>query len=279
MKRIPVAVIGASGYSGEELLSILTHHPCVEVVWATSRAKHGRSVAEEMPRLAGCGLVFVEPDLGKMPPEAEGVFLALPHGTAAEFAVPLVRAGRRVFDLSADFRLRRPALYRAVYGVEAPPRDVARMAVYGLPERYRESLRAARLVAVPGCYPTSALLGALPALEAGVIRFDGAAIASMSGVTGAGRKVADPYLYCECNESARAYGLLSHRHRPEIEQEMAAAAGGGRDGRLLFTPHLVPMNRGILTTAVYPLVDRRIGARAVARLYADRYASEPFVTW
>ena len=278
MKRIPVAVIGASGYSGEELLGILTNHPGVEVAWATSRAKHGRRLEDEMPRLAGSGLVFARPDLEKMPTEVEGVFLALPHGTAAEFAVPLVRAGRRVFDLSADFRLRRAALYRSVYGVEPPPRDVARKAVYGLPERYREQLRSAPLVAVPGCYPTGAILGALPALEAGLIRFDGAVISSMSGVSGAGRKAADPYLFCECNESVRAYGLLAHRHQPEIEQEMAAASGG-RDGKIVFTPHLVPMNRGILTTAVYPLVDRVVRGRTVARLYAERYADEPFVLW
>ncbi len=272
---IRVGVIGASGYSGEVLLRLLHRHPEVDLVWATSRSRAGQAVSSVFPSLRGCALRFERPDPEKMPEGVRAVFLALPHGTAAEFAVPLVRAGKRVFDLSADFRLRRPSSFRRVYGVEPAPRDVYRSAVYGLPERYRDAIRNARLVAVPGCYPTGVLLGILPAIEAGAASPEGAVISSMSGVSGAGRKAVESLLFCECNESVRAYGLLTHRHVPEMEQELAAASG--TPAKILFTPHLVPTTRGILTTAAYPLAATGIRRDRLEALYRDRYGNEPFV--
>lgn len=281
-----VAVIGASGYSGEELVRLLLSHPHVELAAVTSRQYAGRTLAQVFPRFAhhpAAGrLRFSEPNAEVLGRQAELVFLALPHGVAAEYAAPLLELGCGVIDLSADFRLRSAAVYKEFYGHDHPAPELLARAVYGLPEHYRAALRQAQLVAAPGCYPTSILLPAIPLLRAGLVKPEGIIANSLSGVSGAGRKAEPDYLFCECNESLRAYGLPKHRHLSEIEQELSLAAG--RPVVLQFTPHLVPVNRGILTTLYFTPAEPFAGgegaeafADRVAGVYRAAYGAEPFI--
>lgn len=277
--RIPVAIVGANGYSGEELCSILSRHPGVRVVAATSRQHAGRLVGEVLPRLAGTGdfarLAFTPPDVGSLLASGADFFLlALPHGLAAEFAVPLHAAGKRVVDLSADFRVHDPSAWSDFHGAPHPAPELLAGAVYGLPELHREAIRGARLVASPGCYPTSILLPLAPLLRRGLVEPAGIAVASASGVSGAGRKAETPLLFGECNESLRAYGIPRHRHVPEIEQELAAAAG--KPVRITFVPHLAPMTRGIHTTIFADPAPGVTGGQ-IADALAGAYADEMFV--
>ncbi|MBX3731885.1 MAG: N-acetyl-gamma-glutamyl-phosphate reductase [Verrucomicrobiae bacterium] len=283
---IRAAIIGASGYSGEELVRLLLNHPHADLVAVTSRASAGQSVAEVFPRFASNpdarSLTFDEPDANALATRADVVFLALPHGVAAEFAVPLRAAGVIVIDLSADFRLRDAMVYREFYGHDHPAPDLLKEAVYGLPEVYRDRIRTASLIASPGCYPTSILLPILPLLRAGLIRSAGIIADSLSGVSGAGRKADADYLFCECNESVRPYGIPKHRHLSEIEQELTLAAG--EPVTVQFTPHLIPVNRGILTTLYLAPTRHFTGADEAAALgkeigdcYRTAYGQEPFV--
>lgn len=283
---VPVAIVGASGYSGEELLRLLLGHPKVELVAVTSRQYAGQTVAQVFPKFAGHPkareLRFVEPNIELLAREARFVFLALPHGVSAEFAVPLLREGCRVIDLSADFRLRSAAVYREFYGHDHPAPDLLDQAVYGLPEVYRLAVKGAALVAAPGCYPTGILLPVLPLLRSGLVEPASVIANSLSGVSGAGRKAEPDYLFVECNESLRAYGLPKHRHLSEIEQELSLAAGV--PVVIQFIPHLVPVNRGILTTLCLKAAPALRSAgnatdmnRRVADCYRQAYAAEPFV--
>jgi N-acetyl-gamma-glutamyl-phosphate reductase len=278
--------VGASGYSGEELLRLLLSHPLAELGAVTSRQQAGQTVAQVFPRFASHPLArtlrFSEPNVELLARQARVVFLALPHGVAAEYAVPLVKSGCQVIDLSADFRLRSAAVYRDFYAHEHPAPELLGEAVYGLPEVYREAIRGATLVASPGCYPTSILLPVIPLLRAGVVRATGIIANALSGVSGAGRKAELDYLFVECNESVRPYGVPRHRHLSEIEQELTLAAGEAVT--IQFTPHLIPVNRGILTTLYLEPALRFDGvgasagfAEAVATAYRSAYASEPFV--
>jgi N-acetyl-gamma-glutamyl-phosphate reductase len=210
------------------------------------------------------------------------VFLALPHGVAAEFAAPLVEKGIRVVDLSADFRLKSAEVYKSFYAHEHPAPGLLNLSVYGLPEIYREQIRESRFIAAPGCYPTSILLPTIPLLRAGLVQATGIIADSLSGVSGAGRKAEVDYLFVECNESVRAYGVPKHRHLSEIEQELSVAAQ--KDVVINFTPHLIPVNRGILTTLYLkptkPLANAKATAdfeAAVRDCYAKVYGNEPFV--
>jgi N-acetyl-gamma-glutamyl-phosphate reductase len=285
MNPVPVAIVGASGYSGEELVRLMLNHPRVELTAVTSRQYAGQTVARVFPRFASHPaartLEFTAPQVEDLAARAEIVFLALPHGVAAEFAIPLLERGRRIIDLSADFRLRSAARYLEFYGQAHPAPQLLETAVYGLPEVYRDAIRRARLVASPGCYPTSILLPVLPLLRRGLVRPDGIIADSLSGVSGAGRKAEIGYLFCECNESLRAYGVPKHRHLSEIEEQLGVAAG--REVTLQFTPHLVPVNRGILTTLyLTPAAPAAGGAAAgfsdaVADCLHEAYAREPFV--
>jgi len=275
MSGIRVAVVGASGYSGEELGRLLLSHAGAVVSCVTSRQYAGRPLGTVFPRFAEAGLSFCEPDAAAIAECADVAFLALPHGLAAEYAVPLLKAAVRVIDISADFRLRDAAAYREYYGAEHPAPCLLNEAVYGLPERYRDRLRTASLVACPGCYPTSIILGAAPLLAAGLVSREGIVAASLSGVTGAGRKVDLPYIFPECNESIRPYAVTGHRHLPEIEQELAAAAGGGQVA-INFVPHLIPVSRGIHSTIVMRRTDT-CDAAAVRDVFNTVYADEPFV--
>jgi N-acetyl-gamma-glutamyl-phosphate reductase len=245
-----VAVVGASGYSGKELLRLLLMHPGVELGCITSRQHAGAGLAEVFPRFRhsrGEALRFVEPDPGAIAAsDAEAAFLALPHGVAAEVALPLLDLGLRVIDLSADFRLRDAAVYDEFYHGPHPAPEWLPRAVYGLPESRREEIRGARLVAAPGCYPTSILTPLLPLVREGLIELDGIVVASMSGTSGAGKTASEALLFAECNESVRAYGAPKHRHLAEIEQELGLAAG--RRVVITFVPHLVPVTAGICTS-------------------------------
>ena len=270
-----VAIVGASGYTGEELVRLLLRHPQAELAAVTSRQFVGKTVAEVFPRTALHPIAqkvrFSDPSAERLAGEAEVVFLALPHGVAVEFAAPLLRGGARVIDLSADFRIRNPETYREFYGHEHGAPDLLDGAVYGLPEIYRDKIREARLVACPGCYPTSILLPLIPLLREKLIEPASIIASSLSGVSGAGRKAELDYLFVECNESVRPYGVPKHRHLAEIEQELSIAAQTAVT--IQFTPHLVPVNRGILTTLYLTATD----AKRIDAAFENTYADAPFV--
>ena len=250
MKQVQVAVVGASGYTGQELLRILLNHRGVKLVCATSRQYAGQPLWEVFPRfrqVPGSGLKFTDSDVEAIAATgAEVAFLALPHGVAASYARGLVDRGVRVIDLSADFRLDSPEVYEEYYGNPHPDTALMQEAVYGLPEWRREEIARARIVASPGCYPTSILLPLIPLFKAGMLEPEDVVVCSGSGVSGAGRKASIPLLFCECNESFHAYGVPKHRHLSEIEQELSHAAG--ETVVMSFTPHLIPVNTGICST-------------------------------
>jgi N-acetyl-gamma-glutamyl-phosphate reductase len=286
MNSRKVAVVGASGYSGEELVRLLLSHPYAELVAVTSRQYAGQTLAQIFPKFANHArakeLHFSEPKVELLDKQADIVFLALPHGVAAEFAVPLTKAGVQVIDLSADFRLRSEAVYKEFYAHEHPAPELLAHAVYGLPEINRKEIKEASLVASPGCYPTSVLLPLIPLLKCGLVKSTSIIADCLSGVSGAGRKAEVDYLFVECNESVRPYGIPKHRHLSEIEQELSNAAGC--DVRIQFSPHLVPINRGILTT-IYVAPEKHFDDLAgmeklnqqIATCYKESYGSEPFV--
>src|SRR5579871_4144973 len=253
MKKTTAAIVGASGYSGEELIRLLLRHPHVAITQFTSRQYAGKAVADVFPRFRGqVNATFVEPDVKRI--DASVAFLALPHGVAAEYAPALLQQGIKVLDLSADFRLKSATTYKEFYEHDHPSPELLKQSVYGLPEFHRDEIRGAKLVACPGCYPTSIILGLAPALKHGVARLDSIITTSLSGVSGAGRKVADEYLFTECNESARAYGVPKHRHLSEIEQELSSLANA--IVTISFTPHLIPLNRGIISTIYMSLATK-----------------------
>jgi len=246
-----ISVVGASGYSGLELLRILLQHPAVDLASVTSRSEAGRTVAQVFPRFRHIAnadtLTFTPPDPAAIAASgAQIALLALPHGVAAPYAADLLDLGLRVIDLSADFRLRSPALYEDFYGPGHPAPQLLAQALYGLPEWRATEIAQAQLVAAPGCYPTSILLPLLPLLRDRLVDPTSLCVASMSGVSGAGRSPSLPLLYCEANGSVRPYGAPRHRHLAEIEQELALAAG--QPLTIRFVPHLVPITQGIATT-------------------------------
>ncbi len=272
-----ICIVGASGYSGRELLALLTKHPHVKLSKVTSRKLAGTPVEEALPRMRGKtpGLNFSEPNAAELAASAEldVFFLALPHGTAAEYAKPLVEAGKRVIDLSADFRLSCPKRYEKFYGAPHPAPDLLEQAAYGLPELHELSWEKSPLIASPGCYPTSILVPMAPLLEAGLVEREGIVANSFSGVSGAGRNPSEKLLYCERNESAVAYGLPKHRHLSEIEEQLGLASGG--QVVISFHPHLAPMNRGIAST-ISVVAKGKQDVRAIEERWAHRYEGRPF---
>jgi N-acetyl-gamma-glutamyl-phosphate reductase len=286
MKTKKIAIIGASGYSGEELVKLLLHHPHADLAAVTSRQYAGQTLAQIFPKFASHPksktLRFVEPNAELLAKQVDVVFLALPHGVAAEYAVPLLNAGCVVIDLSADFRLRSMEIYKDFYAHDHPAPELLKKSVYGLPEIYRDEIKKSLLIASPGCYPTSILLPTIPLLKAGLVKPAGIIADSLSGVSGAGRKAEIDYLFCECNESVRPYGVPKHRHLSEIEEQLSFAAGG--KVTIQFTPHLIPVNRGILTT-LYLAPEKHFSTETemkslgekISACYAKAYGKEPFV--
>jgi N-acetyl-gamma-glutamyl-phosphate reductase len=272
---VKAVVIGAAGYTGIELVRLLLAHPDIEIAAVTSAADAGRPVEELYPALAGCGLTFEVPDVAKLACAADVAFLAVPHTAALDLAPSLLGAGVRVFDLSADFRLKDPALYERWYETPHTAPGLLSSAVYGLPELGRDALKGAKLVACPGCYPTASILAAAPAIEAGLAKSDRVIVDAKSGVSGAGRSATTTTHYCSANEAVAPYKVGSHRHTPEIAQALAEVAGS--PVRVAFTPHLVPMTRGLLST-VYLDVAEGVTVDDAVEVYRTRYAGEPFVT-
>lgn len=267
-------ILGASGYTGAECVRLLYRHPGVQIVGLTADRHAGKPYDAVYPHLAGLDL----PDLVRIEEVdwgmADVVFCGLPHGTTQEVIAGLPDHVR-VLDLSADFRLRNLDTYAEWYGHPHRAPELQKQAVYGLTELHRDAIRDARLVAVPGCYPTAAQLPLVPLLRAGLVLGEDIIIDAKSGVTGAGRTPKEASLFAEVAEGLHAYGIAGHRHAPEIEQGLAEAAG--RDLRVAFTPHLVPMNRGILATIYVRLGDGTTADDLRAHL-AETYVDEPFVT-
>ncbi|MES2209161.1 MAG: N-acetyl-gamma-glutamyl-phosphate reductase [Chloroflexota bacterium] len=281
---VRVGIIGATGYVGGELIRLLARHPAVELVGLTGRERHGDPVGHVHPHLATTGLTL-DSDLGA---EVDAVFLALPHGTAASRVPEFLDRGITVIDQGPDFRLRNPADYPRWYGFEHAHPDLLDRAVFGLPELHRDALlgagtaRAAgtpALVGSPGCYPTATILALAPLARAGLIA--DVVVDAKSGVSGAGREAKAEMLFAEVNESVRAYGIFTHRHTAEMEQELGALARGTATEAAFagidFLPHLIPMTRGILA-ACHVRPTRPVSQAELDDLYAESYDAEPFVT-
>ncbi len=270
-----VAIAGASGYTGAELLRLLLQHPMAKVVALTADAHANQPIGKVFPSLAGfLELTCLPLDTTKLAAEAEFVFLGLPHKTSMAVGADLIQRGARVLDLSADFRLKDATAYPRWYGVEHMAPHLLKEAAYGLPELHRTAIADARLVAVPGCYPTGAVLGLAPLVTDGTVDAESIVIDAISGVSGAGRKAELPYHYSEANENLKAYGVAAHRHTPEIEQELGRLAG--REVTVSFTPHLAPLTRGILTTITASLQSRRSAADLLQH-FRSFYRDAPFV--
>ncbi len=270
---IRVGIVGATGYTALELARLLLHHPEAELVAATSRADDDKSLAEVHPSLAGrCDLKIETLDAKRMARECDVVMCCLPHGASAATVRELVQHDLRVIDFSADFRLSNRELYERWYHVEHPWPERIGNTAYGMPEFFADDIRTADIVANPGCYPTSAILPLAPLIEADMIATDDIIIDSKSGVSGAGRSAKLATLYCETNESIAAYAVGSHRHQPEIDDLVHRI--GGREVKVLFTPHLTPMDRGILST-IY--VRPKSSAAEVMQRWHQRYEACPFV--
>ena len=278
MSKVRVAVAGASGYMGAELLRLLLVHPRIELTGVTSERLAGQPLHASFPHLRGLtDLRFHDLEPEWLADVADVVFLALPH-MESQRPVPVLRArGRKVIDLSADYRLHDAADYVTWYkAAHVDPSSLAD-AVYGLPELHRKAIAAASLIANPGCYAAGAILAMAPLFKNGLARLDGVVIDGKSGVTGAGaqgRKIDPMYLYTEANENLQAYAIASHRHTPEIEQELSLVAGAPL--RVSFTPHLIPVNRGLFTTASVPL-EQPMTTGDLTAVYRQFYGDEPFV--
>ncbi len=269
-----IAVVGASGYTGVELLRLLSQHPDVELVSVTSRQYAGQSVGEVFPSLQGSlDLVFEDVNPTALAGRVDLVFTAVPHQTAMGMIPELLDAGCRVVDLSADFRISDQSTYEAWYQEHTAP-ELLQEAVYGLPELFRAQISSARLIANPGCYPTSVALALAPLLEEHLIDASTLIVDSKSGTSGAGRAAKVDTLYCEVNEGFKAYSLPRHRHTPEIEQTLGRLTGS--DVTISFTPHLLPVSRGILSTC-YAKLSKDLSLDVLHDIYLERYASETFV--
>jgi len=271
---IRALIFGATGYTGMELMRILSSHPDVAVTGGSSRNWAGKRVSEVFPFVdAQQDFVLRPVDDLKMDPEGDVAFLALPHGEAAAIIRLVLEAGLKVIDLSADCRLRDPNMYAEWYGAHCDP-DLLEHAVYGLPELYRDKIRQTNLVANPGCYPTTVILGLAPLAKLAQVDITRPVVDSKSGISGAGRGAKLNTSFCEAGEGFKPYSVLGHRHISEMEQELSGLTGG--PVRVRFTPHLLPISRGIVSTMYLPLKGS-ITAEELRQTYVDYYRSEPFV--
>ena len=278
---IRVAILGASGYTALELCRLLLRHPEVQITALTTRQEGAPSLAEVHPALAGqLDLALEQLTPAELAERADCVFSCLPHGASASAVTALLDAGCSVVDFSADYRLRDVSVYEATYGVTHPDPERLPQTVYGLPELYRKRIKSARLVANPGCYPTAAILALAPLLRANLISSDTIIVDSKSGVSGAGRQPKPNLHFPECNENFTAYSVGSHRHTPEIDQvlrEMTSEDdGSGKPVQVLFVPHLIPMDRGILSTC-YGVPQGQPSRELVLDILKDAYQNEPFI--
>ncbi|MBN2653617.1 MAG: N-acetyl-gamma-glutamyl-phosphate reductase [Nitrospirae bacterium] len=270
-----IGICGGSGYTGAELLRILNLHPDVEITAITSEKSAGKTVPEIFPHLTAYKHLVYEPLINeKLLSKADIFFMALPHG-ASQIAVDYFFSnGKKVIDLSADYRIKNPSVYEEWYKLPHQKTATLAKAVYGLPELYRKDIKNAALIANPGCYPTGSILALAPVLKAGLVDLDSISIDAKSGVSGAGRKSDMVFSYCEVNDGFKAYGLGTHRHTPEIEQVLSSVAQS--DILLNFTPHLVPMDRGIVST-IYCRLKKDITTSDVLSIYQQAYTNEQFV--
>ena len=281
---VTVAVVGASGYTGGELLRLLAGHPKMKIAAVTSEQSAGKPVSSMFPSLASViSLNFESLSPDSIAKRVDAVFLALPHTKSLQPVAACMAAGKHVVDLSADYRLKDPAVYETWYKTPHDQHGLLKQAVYGLPEFHREAIKQAKLVASPGCYPTAAIIQLAPLVAKGLIDPDTIVIDAKSGISGAGRSPALPYHFPEAHESIEAYKIGQHRHIPEIEQELSLLAsqhgkakGAVKHLTVAFTPHLVPMNRGILSTAYCRLVEP-MPLDQLRALYREFYKGERFI--
>lgn len=269
-----VGIIGATGYTGVELLRLLLKHPEVEVTALTSQKYAGIPIDHVFPSLAKTlSLKCEELNVDQISKKTDFIFTAVPHKTAMETVPLFYRQGKRVVDLSADFRLKDARLYEKWYQKHTST-DLLTKSVYGLPELHREKIRKAKIVGNPGCYPTGALIGLIPLVKKGMVSLENIVIDSKSGVSGAGRDVVLESLFCEVNEGVKAYKIFEHRHLPEIEQELSEMVQ--KEVSVTFVPHLIPMDRGILTT-IYLVLTKKQKAEEVFAIFQEHYQKEPFI--
>lgn len=272
---IKVSIIGANGYTGHELVRILSQHPNAEIKIITSRSNEGKKISELYPSLKGVAdYTFEELDVDKIADQSDVVFAALPHGASASILPQFVEKGVKVIDLSGDFRYNDPSVYETWYGQKHPYPEMMKKAVYGLCELHREKIKKADLVGNPGCYTTCSILALAPLMDEKIIEYKNIIIDAKSGVSGAGRGLAQAYHFCDCTETMKAYKIASHRHTSEIEQELSLLAD--EDITLSFTPHLIPMKRGILATCYANLVGE-YDTEELVSLYQEYYRDQFFI--
>jgi len=271
---VKVSIVGATGYAGEELLKILIDHPQVEIVSLSAKIDKPRKISQIFPELSGkTDLICEEPDFSRIVPGCDLAFLALPHRVSMEAAPEFLRAGKKVIDLSADYRLKDVSVYEQWYGLKHKNPEYLARAVYGLPEVYREKIKPAQLIANPGCYPTGIILGCLPFLAKGKVTSQNIIVDAKTGLSGAGREK-EAVLVTEMENNFRAYKVDAHQHAPEINQELSAFAGERIE--VTFTPHLIPIQRGILST-IYLQLKKALSQEEAQGLYQDFYQNEPYV--
>jgi N-acetyl-gamma-glutamyl-phosphate reductase len=274
--RLPVGIIGASGYGGVQLIRLLMDHPGVEVVYLGGESSAGKPYSELYPHLSHCVDLTIEPiDLDIIASRCQAVFLSLPNGLAYQMAPTLLAKGCRVLDLSADYRFKNLETYKNWYGGERNDQETAALAVYGLPELYRDRIAEAQLVGCPGCYVTTSLLALAPLLKQGLIIPETAIIDGKSGTSGAGRTAKTNLLLAEADNSLAPYNVARHRHTPEIEQICSDLAG--HEVTVQFTPHLIPMVRGLLATVYATLRDPGLVREDLVTIYTAFYRASPFI--
>lgn len=273
--KLKVGIVGGTGYTGVELLRLLSVHPNVTLTTITSRGDAGSAVAEMFPSLRGfVDLAFSDPAQANLG-ECDVVFFATPHGVAMSQAQALLDAHVKLIDLAADFRIQDTAIFEKWYKMPHSCPDILREAVYGIPELYREQIKSAQVIGNPGCYPTTVLLGLAPLIEQGLIDFSAPIIAdAKSGVSGAGRKAEVATLFAEASDSMKAYGVAGHRHHPEIHAQLTQLAGANL--QFIFVPHLIPMIRGMLST-IYVKLSEQANKVDLQAMYEQRYQNERFV--